>query len=721
MRCSIQHEAREPSRRGALVTSMILACTLYAPPHVSAFCGPDAAGTEAVRDEQTTTWILMREGNRTVVSIQNEGDGAPDDFVMVVPVPGVVRREDVRRIDPGTFGQVGRATGPRLDEYWERDPCAPDVGTDRDATRTAGSAAADDGWSAVERRRAGGVAGRTSSVRVETQFAVGEYDVVVLGTQDSSALETWLREHQSPIAAGTGEALRPYVEAGMYFLVARVDAERVPAEGEGAALSPLRIQYDSPELFVPIRVAPSHPSRHQDVVAIVIARGQRFEVTNHAHVFIPTNLDVADAVREDFGAFYDALLARTMERNPAAVVTEYASRDTTLDPWALSILGGDVLYRDGVWATEGGSPVRQHRGVGGRLCPSHAEPTPRMTADAPRVTGMLAPELVQRVTRAHAAEVRHCYQQGLASRPTAAGGVDVSYTIAGATGLVSSASVVARPDATLSDTVVACMRDAFRRWTFHTPQDRRPVRVVQGLHFTASPPASCVPAPPPPAGAPRRVSAAEFVATRLHYRCRPDGLAEDVALRAASLAVGGRALLTSESHVEEGASESEANDFQARFAIRHAWDGEISCQLPVRGRWDRGASAGALRRAAPAPEVSPPDSVATAPTDTGARGVAVALETLVLTPVAALGLPGHVASDATAPSAAVAPPAMAAPPSSCRATRASAPHMAWLVGMALSALAHRIRRSRSSSTCRRRAASREGGPASPEANARDAE
>jgi hypothetical protein len=36
--------------------------------------------------------VLMRDGTRTVLSMQNNYQGPPQDFAMVVPVPVVLRR-----------------------------------------------------------------------------------------------------------------------------------------------------------------------------------------------------------------------------------------------------------------------------------------------------------------------------------------------------------------------------------------------------------------------------------------------------------------------------------------------------------------------------------------------------------------------------------------------------------------------------------------------------
>jgi hypothetical protein len=109
----------------------------------------------------------------------------------------------------------------------------------------------------------------------------------------------------------------------------------------------------------------------------ILAPGQRYEVANYKNVTIPTNLDVNDAVRDRFGAFYAALFDRTLERNPGAVVTEYAWQAATCDPCpgpTLSAndfltLGADVLEPQQQIAapvppSTGGRPMPVRRRVG---------------------------------------------------------------------------------------------------------------------------------------------------------------------------------------------------------------------------------------------------------------------------------------------------------------------------------------------------------------------
>ncbi len=66
---------------------------------------------------------------------------------------------------------------------------------------------------------------------------------------------------------------------------------------------------------------------------------------------IPTNIEVNDSTRGSFGAFYAALFDRTIEKNPKAIVTEYAWQAGSCDPCptppldvdTLAALGADVI------------------------------------------------------------------------------------------------------------------------------------------------------------------------------------------------------------------------------------------------------------------------------------------------------------------------------------------------------------------------------------------
>ena len=186
---------------------------------------------------------------------------------------------------------------------------------------------------------------------VEARFDVGEYQIVILSATEATALETWLRTNHYNIPANAEPLLRPYVESGSKFFVARVDPQKVKFVDGRAALSPLRFHYDADELSLPIRLGLANSGGTQDLIVNILAPDQRYEVANYPNVTIPTNLDVKDGVKDHFGAFYAALFDRTLETHPNSVITEYAWAANSCDPCPgpvldqgeLMTLGADVL------------------------------------------------------------------------------------------------------------------------------------------------------------------------------------------------------------------------------------------------------------------------------------------------------------------------------------------------------------------------------------------
>jgi hypothetical protein len=103
---------------GLLAASLGLA----AAPPASAFCGFYVGGAEAKLFNNATQVVLMRDGIRTVLSMQNNYQGPPENFAMVVPVPVVLHEENVKTLPRGVFDRVDQIASPRLVEYWEQDP-----------------------------------------------------------------------------------------------------------------------------------------------------------------------------------------------------------------------------------------------------------------------------------------------------------------------------------------------------------------------------------------------------------------------------------------------------------------------------------------------------------------------------------------------------------------------------------------------------------------------
>jgi hypothetical protein len=311
-------------------------------PIADAFCGFYVSGADAKLFNNATIVVLMREGTRTVLSMQNNYQGPPENFAMVVPVPVVLKEENVKTLPNDIFARVDRLAAPRLVEYWEQDPCNPYMYT-RDvllsgSLKTTEESADDD--SVAEKH----------GVTIESRFTVGEYNVLILSAKDSLGLDTFLREQRYKIPAGAEPYLRPYVTQGSKFFVAKVDAKKVKFENGQAMLSPLRFHYDSETFSLPVRLGLINSAGKQDLIVHVLARS-RYEVANYENFAIPTNIRVNETVKASFGTFYASLFDKVLEKHPNAVVTEYAWTAGSCDPCPepplnvsdLATLGVDAL------------------------------------------------------------------------------------------------------------------------------------------------------------------------------------------------------------------------------------------------------------------------------------------------------------------------------------------------------------------------------------------
>jgi len=329
-----------------LLTTLILsvAALTAAPGDAHAFCGFYVSGGEADLFNDATQVVLMRQGTRTVLSMQNNYQGPIKEFAMVVPVPEVLMEENVKTLESDVFDKVDKLSAPRLVEYFEQDPCYKEP---RGRNFCFGCAYDSAG---AENNIAYAADGGGGEVSVEASFAVGEYTIEILNATEATALEGYLKENNYNIPSGATEIFNQYIAQGMYFFVAKVDPAKVTFEDGQAVLSPLRFHYDSETFQLPIRLGMVNSAGEQDLIVYLLAN-ERYEAANYENATIPTNILVSTDVRTQFGEFYTTLFDKTLEENPGAVITEYSWNAGTCDPCPgptlgpgdIETFGGDVL------------------------------------------------------------------------------------------------------------------------------------------------------------------------------------------------------------------------------------------------------------------------------------------------------------------------------------------------------------------------------------------
>jgi TonB family protein len=531
-----------------MVAAMLL------PAGAQAFCGFYVSGATGEIYNNATQVVMMREGTRTVLSMQNNYEGPPQDFAMVVPVPVVLQKENVKTLDKAIFAKVDQMAAPRLVEYWEKDPCR--ASRSLDTLSGLGMVGTGRGGGGVNAR------GMGYGVVVEAQFEVGEYEIVILSAKNSGGLDGWLRAQKYNIPAGAESVLRPYVEAGTKFFVAKVNVKKVQFEGNRMVLSPLRFYYDTKDFTLPIRLGLLNARGHQDVIVHILARNQRYQVANYENVTIPTNLIVDDTVRDGFAEFYAALFDETIAQNPKAVVTEYSWNASSCDPCPGPTLTGSDFMTLGADVVSSTASWKSNPGI---------RPLPVLRLGKTRVNGPLDRTIILRVVRKYRRDIKNCYQRELLKNPAVQGRIKLRFTI-GEKGRVLSARVA---QSTLRNKrVEQCFVSKVKRWVFPEPQGAGVVHVA--IPFTLSTRGGSSP------------YLGGFVLTRLHARYTKETLGEDLVFEAAPPIVGGRGTPDQKGQLaEKGSKPGRTNNFQGRYAILHPWDGELACQEPVRGSWGR--------------------------------------------------------------------------------------------------------------------------------------
>src|SRR5439155_7703744 len=109
--------------RISAVSALVASALFVAPGNAQAFCGFYISPGEQPLTNDASMVSLMRDGTRTVMSMSNNYKGPAADFAMVVPVPVVLQKDNVKTLPKNVFTHLEELSAPRLVEYWEQDPC----------------------------------------------------------------------------------------------------------------------------------------------------------------------------------------------------------------------------------------------------------------------------------------------------------------------------------------------------------------------------------------------------------------------------------------------------------------------------------------------------------------------------------------------------------------------------------------------------------------------
>lgn len=313
----------------------------------AAFCGFYVSKADGTLKNKTSQVILVRDGNRSVITMYNDFKGNLKDFAMVVPVPVVLKKNDIKVVDQQIFTTLNDYSKPRLVEYYDQNPCNKyyDEETKMDMAPQ---------MNEVIVTAMGTSKRKMETVKIEAKYLVGEYDILILSAKESSGLKTWLDENGYKIPDGAEEVLEPYIKSNLKFFVVKVnEAEKKKLPGD--FLRPIQISFKSPKFMLPIRLGMANADGDQDMIVYAFTKKGRIESVNYRTVSLPTSKNVPLFVKNNFGNFYSNLFQHQWVKEGKAIsMLEYAwdvspKNYVKCDPCVATAPSTQDLVQAGVW------------------------------------------------------------------------------------------------------------------------------------------------------------------------------------------------------------------------------------------------------------------------------------------------------------------------------------------------------------------------------------
>jgi len=312
-----------------------------------AFCGFYVSKADGTLKNKTSQVILVRDGNRNVITMYNDFKGNFKDFAMVVPVPVVLQKKDIKVVDQNIFKTLNEYSQPRLVEYYDQNPCDRYKNEDKSMSpRAQLSEVVITGYGTMRKKELG--------VKIEAKYLVGEYDILILSAKESSGLKTWLEENGYKIPQGADEVLEPYIKSNLKFFVVKVNEEE-KKKLPGNFLRPIQISFTSPKFMLPIRLGMANADGDQDMIVYAFTKKGRIECTNYRTVSLPTGKNIPLFVQSNFSSFYSNLFQHQWSKEGKAIaMLEYAwdvspKNYVKCDPCVATAPSTQDLVQAGVW------------------------------------------------------------------------------------------------------------------------------------------------------------------------------------------------------------------------------------------------------------------------------------------------------------------------------------------------------------------------------------
>ena len=289
-----------------LVLIVSAALTVALSGTAQAFCGFYVAKADTSLFNRASQVVLVRDGDRTVLTMANDFEGDVTDFAVVIPVPTFIERGQINVAEKALIDHLDAYTAPRLVEYFDPDPCIRYEALKH--MKADGTLSANAILEMARRARASGVT-------IEASYTVGEYDILILSAKESKGLIKWLNESGYRVPKGADKVVGSYLKQDMRFFVAKVNLQEQQKSGY-SYLRPLQVAFESNKFMLPIRLGTLNAKGEQELYVYALTRTGRVETTNYRTVKLPSNTEVPEFVQAEFSDFYRSMFERQVQQPP---------------------------------------------------------------------------------------------------------------------------------------------------------------------------------------------------------------------------------------------------------------------------------------------------------------------------------------------------------------------------------------------------------------------
>ena len=307
-----------------------------------AFCGTYVGDGASTLQNRTSQIVLVRQADQTTLTLSSDYSGDAESFGLLIPVPPALVAEDISLVDPQWIQDIETYTNPRLVSYtcedfggWEPPDHRAALGVSMPGALMLSAMACSDYSIATDGGASwGDPMASESTVEVEAEVAVGEYDVVLLTAEESSDLLRWLNLNGYVIDEIAEEMLQEYIDAGSAFLAAKINLDRVSMDEE-LRLSPLRLRYTSEAISLPLRLGTLNSTGVQDLVLHVISDLEEgaFGISNYRPAYVEDECMSKELGDGTFAPFYDDELDVTLAPNGGGEATWLLEYAWNVSPW----------------------------------------------------------------------------------------------------------------------------------------------------------------------------------------------------------------------------------------------------------------------------------------------------------------------------------------------------------------------------------------------------